>query len=201
MNRDDVALTEQRFQGVRAANADCQLRTAGLVRVEEHHVHVEGLGAQRSRGADTTQPDHAERAIRKTLTKGIQCWPPITARIGTQIYIVKGNALGERQHQCHGVIRDFTRAVVRRVAHGNAQVAPGLQIHLVKTDGRLHVNAALVELREVLQWHRRPNHTIAIAPLLVRHLSEIAHKRRFNIGAEQAAFYVESIGPADLGPE
>ncbi len=62
VDADEVALAHQFGQRVGAPDADCELIAVRLVRVIEHHIHVESLGAAGRRRADATHPDDAEGA-------------------------------------------------------------------------------------------------------------------------------------------
>ena len=164
----------QFLEGLDLAHAEGEFDAVRQIGVEEGDVHLERLRAQGGGRADAAEADDAERALGEAPAVGIEGGAPVADRVGAQALVVEGDALGEGQHQRDGVVRDLARAVVRGVADRDAGIAPGLQVHVVETDRRLHHDAALPYAREVLGRRRDAHDGVALAPLLVGDLVEAA---------------------------
>ena len=67
------------------------------------------------------------------------------------------NAAGQRKHQRDCVVGDLARAIIRRVAHRDAESARHFQIDVIKADTRAYYNTAF--------WHF--GYEIGVNPHLV----------------------------------
>ena len=77
VDADEVALPHQLGERVGAAHADRELIAVRLVRIVEHHVHVEGLCAERRSGADPAHADDPICAHRQTPSEWIMRRAPV----------------------------------------------------------------------------------------------------------------------------
>ena len=169
MDADEIALAHQFGERVGAADADRELIAVRLVRVVEHDVHVEGLGAARGGGADAAHADHAEGADRQPPAERVVRRAPVAAQVRAQLRIVIGDALGQRHHQGDRVVGDLARAVVRHIADRDAQLAEALDVDIVVADAVLHEDPALAQLVDVLR-RAGADDRVRVRPLFVRHV-------------------------------
>ena len=169
MDADEIALAHQFGERVGAADADRELIAVRLVRVVEHDVHVERLGAARGGGADAAHADHAEGADRQPTAERVVRGAPVAAQVGVQLSVVIGDALGQRHHQGDRVVGDLARAVVGRIADRDAQLAEALDVDIVVANPVLHEDPALAQLVDVLR-RAGADDGVGVGPLFVRHV-------------------------------
>ena len=50
--------------------------------------------------------------------------------------MIADNAASQREHQCDCMVGDFARAIVRRIAHGDADAAGRFQVDVVEAHAR-----------------------------------------------------------------
>ena len=122
----------------------------------------------------------------------------LARRSASQLLVVIGDALSQRHHQGDRVVGDLARAVVRRVADGDPQLAEALDVDIVVADAVLHEDAAFAQLVDVLR-RAGADDGVCVGPLVVRHLrgvgAEVGLEARADRVAGDLVVFRRKVGP------
>jgi hypothetical protein len=154
MEREDIGLSEKFIECAHSRDADGLVRAVGQIRIVEDDAEAERLGPQRCRGADATEADDAKGERAEAAELGADFDVPaelLGLLIEWQDLAAQGHGEGD------GMIRDLLGAVVGHVAHSDAALASGGDVHAVKADAVADDGAAVFELGDAL---RRERHVV-----------------------------------------
>ena len=154
VQREHVALREQFVERAHTGDADGLVRAIGQIGVVKNDLEAERLRPQRRCGADATETNDAEGELAQATQTRLDLNEPAEAfRFSVEREKLTAEGHGERD----GVIGDLLGAVVGHVAHGDAALACGGDVHAVEADAVADDGAAVFQPRDAF---RRQRHVV-----------------------------------------
>ena len=126
VQRENIRLREKLVEGAHSGDADGFVGPVGKVGIVENDAKAEGFGAEGRCGADAPQANDAEGESAEAAEFRRD------ADVPAELFgfgIQRQDLAAQRHGESDGMVGDFFRAIIRHVAHGDATLACGSDVH------------------------------------------------------------------------